>query len=208
FVRADVLKALAVKANTSLRWPNHKSQRIATLADNKSRVPLCGTCSLNLTTSKSAATITAYVVEYLSLPLVIGVPALQALRVRMEFSPQGAVSVRTGVVETPPTHEDHSVQDSVNSGLTRTSWPTSSRLLKTCVINTEHHSDAEPALHALSASPGQLHHHSQCLHTQPLLNFVDIQSDAVSDGESDLVQGDQRLPREVIHVDSTRTGRL
>ncbi|KAF4697878.1 hypothetical protein FOZ63_017931 [Perkinsus olseni] len=48
FVRADVHKALAVKANTSLRWPERKSQRIATLADNKSRVPLCGTCSPNL----------------------------------------------------------------------------------------------------------------------------------------------------------------
>ncbi|KAF4685694.1 hypothetical protein FOZ60_006250 [Perkinsus olseni] len=97
FVRADVHKALAVKANTSLRWPERKSQRIATLADNKSR-----------------ATITAYVVEDLSLLLVIGVPALQALR-----------------------------------------------------------------------------------------------SDAVGDGESDLVRDvHQRYPREVVHVNSTRTGRL
>ncbi|KAF4685692.1 hypothetical protein FOZ60_006248 [Perkinsus olseni] len=43
FVRADVLKALAVKADTSLRWPERESQHIATLADNKSSVPLCGT---------------------------------------------------------------------------------------------------------------------------------------------------------------------
>ncbi|EER14861.1 hypothetical protein Pmar_PMAR018444, partial [Perkinsus marinus ATCC 50983] len=96
FVRTDVINTLAARANTPVSWPEGKSQRIATLADNKSRVPLRGTCSLRLTTPKASAVITAYVVDHLSLPLVIGVPALQALGVRLEFSPRGKVSVKTG----------------------------------------------------------------------------------------------------------------
>ncbi|KAF4725024.1 hypothetical protein FOZ63_000356 [Perkinsus olseni] len=97
FVRVDVLEALAAKSGKKFTKPSSSSSTVcATLADNKTKIELLGTCLITLTSPKTTATVRAFVTDRLSYPLVIGVPALLALRANLHFDSNGEVHITTG----------------------------------------------------------------------------------------------------------------
>ncbi|KAF4670049.1 hypothetical protein FOL47_002280 [Perkinsus chesapeaki] len=102
FIRIDVLKKLAEKANLRLHSSSSgEGVASATLADNQTQIKLLGVCSLTLTSPKTSATVKAYVTDRLSYPVVIGVPSLFALQARLSFSSDGIVEILTGTSDTP-----------------------------------------------------------------------------------------------------------
>ncbi|KAF4722332.1 hypothetical protein FOZ62_025662, partial [Perkinsus olseni] len=130
-VRADVLDLLdkknLVSVSSCVRQSRSSSVSTAVLADNTTRMSIQGTCRLVLRTENAVVELEAFVTNELGCPLILGIPALRALRVRLEFAADG-IKITTGV---PDIYADNVLASPVPTcrtcSLTDTGQPSSSQ---------------------------------------------------------------------------------